>query len=165
MHEVQRLEACPQAFAGGMGLSDRLKTQQPLVGSPALQMKSAWVSKSCGEPTGLVLTCMCCALLTLVCPYGNRMAVPVRSAGKHLGVRTHWGGANLRTRGNVRGAYGAPEGPAKGHRQEARRSECSGSCMCEYGGGGLPAAENTARWRQRLAGLLRRSLKGVGTRA
>ena len=80
---------------------------------------------------------MCCALLTLVCPYGNRMAVPVRSAGKHLslGVRTHWGGANLWARGNVRGAYGAPEGPAKGHRQEARRSECRCSCMC-----GLAAA-------------------------
>ena len=30
MHEVQRLEACPQAFAGGMGLSDRLKTLKDL---------------------------------------------------------------------------------------------------------------------------------------
>ena len=30
MHEVQRLEACPQAFAGGMGLSDRLKTLKNL---------------------------------------------------------------------------------------------------------------------------------------
>ena len=105
MHEVQRLEACPQAFAGGMGLSDRLKTRQPLGSSPALRIKSMWVLHSCGDATGLVLTYMCCALLTLVFSYGNRMAVPVRSAGKHLslGARIHWGGANLWTRGNVWG--------------------------------------------------------------
>lgn len=86
MHEVQRLEACPQAFAGGMGLSDRLKTLQPLVCSPALRTKSMWVLHSCGDATGLVSSYICCALLTLVFSYGNRMAVPVRSAGKHLSL-------------------------------------------------------------------------------
>ena len=42
MHEVQRLEACPQAFAGGMGLSDRLKT-----------LKNLWeAAERCDESMG-----------------------------------------------------------------------------------------------------------------
>ena len=68
------------------GPSDRLKTLQPLACSPALRTKSMWVLYSCGDAIGLVFTYMRCALLTLVFSYGNRMAVPVRSAGKHLGL-------------------------------------------------------------------------------
>ena len=42
MHEVQGLEACPQAFAGGMGLSDRLKT-----------LKNLWeAAERCDESMG-----------------------------------------------------------------------------------------------------------------
>ena len=105
MHEVQRLEACPQAFAGGMGLSDRLKTLQPLVCSPALRTKSMWVLHSCGDATGLVYDCLRITLLTYVFTL-IRMAVPVyRSARRRLsyGARILRGGADLRARGNVWG--------------------------------------------------------------